>query len=107
MREIDLSAYLLKGIFAVFAVLTSIVGYLIKGKLTDLESDNKVLAQRLTHSENAWSDNLKELTDAIHSLQLSITKIEVSHAAITSLEAKVEKLNAKVIKLETISDQAK
>lgn len=107
MKDLDLSAYALRGVFAIFAVLTSIVGYLIKGKLSDLESDNIVLAQRLTINENAWSGNLEKLTNAIHSLELSITKIEVSHQAIASLENKVDKLSDKVIKLETLSDQVK
>lgn len=101
----DLTHYVISSAFALFSLMTAIIGGLIRGKLKDIESDNQVLAERLDKTEGAWADNLKELTAAIQQLQISISKLESTHGSVVTLEAKVEKLSAKVIKLETILEK--
>ncbi len=106
--------YIISGFFGVISFLSMLSVRLASKKIADLEKadeklaekvagDHKMLAESIRANNDALGENLKELTNAIQGLQLSLAKQEAVNSTIDDLKSKVEKLTIKVTKLEVIN----
>ena len=43
----DLSAYIIQAVFAVFGFMTTVIMFMVKGRLNRLEEDTRVLSDRV------------------------------------------------------------
>ena len=105
--------YVISGFFGVISFLTMVSVRLAGKKIQDLEradeklaekvaEDHKVLAESIKANNDVLGENLKELTNAIQGLQVSLAKQETVNLTITELKSKLENLTIKVSKLEVI-----
>ena len=100
----DLSAYIIQAVFAVFGFMTTVIMFMVKGRLNRLEEDTRVLSDRVTKNDEQWGKNLKDLTKAINQLQVSIAKMELVNKGVSNLESKVEIISTKMTRLETLHE---